>query len=87
MNGWDESGNRATVADKRKWYQADILYTTGSTLAFDYLFNNLASRPEDQYLRPYNYAIVDEVDAVFLDGANSPMVVASKPELQSNLYR
>lgn len=83
----DESGNQATVADKRKWYQADILYTTGSTLAFDYLFNNLASRPEDQYLRPYNYAIVDEADAVFLDGANSPMVVASKPELQSNLYR
>lgn len=83
----DESGHQATVADKRKWYQADVLYTTGSTLAFDYLFNNLASRPEDQYLRPYNYAIIDEVDAVFLDGANSPMVVASKPELQSNLYR
>lgn len=83
----DETGNQATVADKRKWYQADVLYTTGSTLAFDYLFNNLASRPEDQYLRPYNYAIIDEVDAVFLDGANSPMVVASKPELQSNLYQ
>lgn len=72
---------------KRSWYQADIMYTTGSTLAFDYLFNNLASDPQDQYLRPYNFAIVDEADAVLLDGANSPMVVSSKPELMSNLYQ
>lgn len=71
---------------KREWYRADIVYTTASTLAFDYLFNNLADNLDDQYLRPYNYVIIDEVDAVLLDGANSPFVVASTPQMQSNLY-
>lgn len=61
--------------------------TLTATLAFDYLFNNLAANPRDQYLRPYHFAIIDEADAVLLDGANSPMVVSSKPSLQSNLYQ
>lgn len=71
---------------KRKWYNADILYTTASTLAFDYLFDNLATSKDEQYLRPYNYVIIDEVDEVLLDEAESPFVIASQPKLQSNLY-
>lgn len=72
---------------KRDWYQHDIVYTTASALAFDYLFDNLASSKEGQYLRPYNYVIIDEVDDVLLDEATSPFVVSSKPMLQSNLYQ
>lgn len=71
---------------KRDWYRADIVYTTGSGLAFDYLFDNLQSDKHHRYLRPYNYALVDEVDAVLLDGATSPFVVASQPQLLSNIY-
>ena len=41
---------KITPAIKRKWYGADIVYTTASALAFDYLFNNLASNVEGQYL-------------------------------------
>ncbi|WP_367342614.1 accessory Sec system translocase SecA2 [Limosilactobacillus sp.] len=74
------------AAEKRRRYAADIVYITSSGLAFDYLFNNLADNREDQYLRPYNYALVDEVDAVLLDNATSPFVVSSSPKLQSNLY-
>lgn len=76
----------AKPADKRKWYQSDIVYSTGSTLAFDYLFQNLANSLDDQFLRPFNYAIIDEVDAVLLDDASTPFVVAGEPQLQSNLY-
>lgn len=47
---------------------------------------NLASDSKSQYLRPYNYAVVDEVDAVLLDSATSPFVVSSAPKLQSDLY-
>ncbi|KEK14308.1 preprotein translocase subunit SecA [Limosilactobacillus reuteri] len=83
----DRRSTPVTPKEKRGWYSADIVYTTSSGLAFDYLFNNLASRKEDQYLRPFNYALVDEVDAVLLDGAESPFVVSSAPRVQSNLYQ
>ena len=83
----DDEAKKVKPEVKRGWYNADVMYTTGTTLAFDYLFNNLAANPRDQYLRPYHFAIIDEADAVLLDGANSPMVVSSKPSLQSNLYQ
>lgn len=75
-----------SALEKRRRYAADIVYITSSNLAFDYLFNNLADNRESQYLRPYNYAVVDEVDAVLLDSATSPFVVSSAPKLSSNLY-
>lgn len=81
-----EEKKKVTPAEKRDWYNHDIIYTTASGLAFDYLFNNLASSTESQYLRPYNYVIIDEVDDVLLDEATSPFVVSSVPMLQSNLY-
>ena len=83
-DGDDEK--KATPELKRKWYNADITYTTASSLAFDYLFNNLAADKENQYLRPFNYVIIDEVDEVLLDDAQSPFVVSSRPTVQSNLY-
>lgn len=75
-----DSKKKITAKTKRKWYNSD------SSLAFDYLFNNLASSKENQYLRPFNYVIVDEVDEVLLDEAQTPFVVSSSPNVQSNLY-
>ena len=82
----EEGKVKMDAAEKRRRYAADILYITSSGLAFDYLFDNLADNRDEQYLRPYNYALVDEVDAVLLDSATSPFVVSSSPKLQSNLY-
>lgn len=82
-----DSEKEATPQEKRKWYQSDIVYTTASGLAFDYLFNNLAVSAKNQFLRPFNYVVIDEVDAVLLDEAQSPFVVASGNSLQSNLYQ
>lgn len=84
--GAENSDKQITAEDKRKWYNSDILYTTASTLAFDYLFDNLASDTQEQYLRSFNYVVIDEVDEVLLDEAESPFVVSSSPSLQSNLY-
>ncbi|MCI1525171.1 MAG: accessory Sec system translocase SecA2 [Lactobacillus crispatus] len=86
--GFKPAGNQEKVTPefKRKWYQSDILYTTASSLAFDYLFNNLASVKSKQFLRSYHYALIDEVDEVLLDEAQSPFIVAASPALQSNLY-
>ncbi|MCH4003980.1 MAG: accessory Sec system translocase SecA2 [Lactobacillus crispatus] len=88
--GFDEKlsreGKKVSPIVKRAWYASDIVYTTASSLAFDYLFDNLATSKDGQYLRPYNYVIIDEVDEVLLDEAESPFVISSRPKLQSNLY-
>lgn len=71
----------------RDWYRADIVYTVGSTFAFDYLFDDLNPDKKTRLTRqPFNYALVDEVDSVLLDGATTPFVVASQPRMLSNLY-
>ncbi|MQN00660.1 MAG: preprotein translocase subunit SecA [Lachnospiraceae bacterium] len=72
--------------EKRENYNADILYTTHSILAFDYLLNNLVKRAEDRFLRDFYFIIIDEADSVLLDGAQMPLVISGSPRVQSNLY-
>ena len=81
--GLEDDENKMT---KHEIYKHDIVYTTQSTLGFDYLFDNLANRKEDKFLREFNYAIIDEVDAVLLDSAQMPLIIAGSPKVQSNLY-
>lgn len=75
-----------TPKQKRKIYQADIVYTTNSALGFDYLIENLAEKKEDQYLADFNYVIIDEIDSVLLDSAQTPLVISGAPRVQSNFY-
>ena len=72
-----------TNEDKRSAYAADITYTTNATLGFDYLFDNLATSVENKFMRDFNYAIVDEADAVLLDSAVMPLVISGSPRVQS----
>ena len=75
-----------TPKQKRKIYQADIVYTTNSALGFDYLIENLAEKKEDQFLADFNYVIIDEIDLVLLDSAQTPLVISGAPRVQSNFY-
>lgn len=75
-----------TVPQKRAVYAADIVYTTHSTLGFDYLIENLADSADKQFLREFYYAIVDEVDSVLLDSAQTPLIISGSPRVQSNYY-
>lgn len=80
-------GEFLTNDQKRENYKADILYTTHSVLAFDYLLNNLVMRAEDRFLRDFYFIIIDEADSVLLDGAQMPLVISGAPRVQSNLYQ
>jgi len=71
---------------RKKRYEANIIYTTNSTVGFDYLFNNLVKKADKRFLCPFDYAIVDEADAVLLDSATMPLVISGVPRVQSNLY-
>lgn len=72
--------------EKKLIYASDIIYTTNSNLGFDYLNDNLASNEEGKFLRPFNYVIIDEIDDILLDSAQTPLIIAGSPRVQSNYY-
>jgi preprotein translocase subunit SecA len=79
-------GEFLTNNQKKINYSADILYTTHSVLAFDYLLNHLVMRAEDRFFPEMYFIIIDEADSVLLDGAQMPLVISGSPRVQSNLY-
>ena len=65
------------MAEKKKQaYQCDITYATAKEVGFDYLRSFIAYTPEELLLRPFHYAIVDEADALLIDEARNPLVLA-----------
>ncbi|BCP58274.1 TPA: accessory Sec system translocase SecA2 [Streptococcus suis] len=82
----DKADEKMEVDEKKRIYNSDIVYTTNSSLGFDYLIDNLAPTLNKKYMREFHYAIVDEADAVLLDMAQTPLIISGAPRLQSNLY-
>ena len=82
----EDDDEELTPEDKREIYSADIVYTTNSGLGFDYLIDNLASSDDKKYMPEFNFVIVDEVDSVLLDSAQTPLVISGSPRVQSNFY-
>lgn len=73
--------------DKQIVYSADIVYTTHSALGFDYLLDNLATEQSNQFIKGFNFVVIDEIDSILLDMAQTPLIISGAPKLQSNLYK
>lgn len=73
-------------AERKKVYQADILYATNNELGFDYLRDNMKFRLEDYVQRDLHYAIVDEVDSILIDEARTPLIISGATDRSSRLY-
>ena len=71
---------------RREAYNADILYGTNNELGFDYLRDNMKFRRADMVQRPFNYAIVDEVDSILIDEARTPLIISGAAEDSSEKY-
>lgn len=72
-------------AEKQKLYSCDIVYTKASTVGFDYLNDNLVKNIDDRYIkRPFNFAIIDEVDSILLDEASTAMILSSNKKDSSD---
>ncbi|HEV2188838.1 MAG TPA: preprotein translocase subunit SecA [Stellaceae bacterium] len=71
---------------RREQYKCDITYGTNNELGFDYLRDNMKFRLEDMVQRPFNYAIVDEVDSILIDEARTPLIISGPTEDNSELY-
>ena len=82
----DDPKQELTSEEKKRIYASDIIYTTNSNLGFDYLNDNLASNKKGKFLRPFDYVIIDEVDDILLDSAQTPLIIAGAPRVQSNHY-
>jgi len=66
--------------ERRDAYRADITYGTNSEFGFDYLRDNMKFRLEDMVQRPFNHAIVDEVDSILIDEARTPLIISGPSE-------
>jgi preprotein translocase subunit SecA len=62
--------------ERQENYQSDITYVTNYELTFDYLRDNTTLNTKDIVLPPFNYCIIDEVDSILIDEAQTPIILA-----------
>ena len=73
-------------SEKKDAYNCDILYSTNNEIGFDYLRDNMVVKASDRVARPYNFAIIDEVDSVLIDEARTPLIISGGFMKSANLY-
>lgn len=73
--------------EKKAAYACDITYGTNNEFGFDYLRDNMAGSLEMLVQRPYNYAIIDEVDSILIDEARTPLIISGRLEKSAETYR
>lgn len=72
---------------KRDAYRCDITYGTNNEFGFDYLRDNMAGSKEMLVQRPFNYAIIDEVDSILIDEARTPLIISGRLSQSAETYR
>ncbi len=68
-------------------YRCDITYGTNNEFGFDYLRDNMASSEAMLVQRPFNYAIIDEVDSILIDEARTPLIISGRLAQSEDTYR
>ncbi|QIL02630.1 preprotein translocase subunit SecA [Sphingomonas sinipercae] len=72
--------------ERRAAYAADITYGTNNEFGFDYLRDNMKYARDQMVQRPFNFAIVDEVDSILIDEARTPLIISGPTDDKSELY-
>jgi preprotein translocase subunit SecA len=75
-----------TDEQRRDAYAADITYGTNNEFGFDYLRDNMKYDRQSMVQRPFNFAIVDEVDSILIDEARTPLIISGPTDDKSELY-
>ncbi len=76
-----------TEEERRDAYLCDITYATNNELGFDYLRDNMKYERESMVQRPYNFAVVDEVDSILIDEARTPLIISGPTDDKTELYK
>jgi len=75
-----------STSERKKNYNADITYVTNYELTFDFLRDNMALNLTDVVLKPFNYCIIDEVDSILIDEAQTPLIISNNIETPVDKY-
>ncbi len=73
--------------ERRAAYACDVTYGTNNEFGFDYLRDNMKFERPTMVQRPFNFAIVDEVDSILVDEARTPLIISGQAEDSSGLYQ
>ena len=72
--------------ERRLNYNADITYVTNYEVTFDFLRDNMALNLSEVVLRPFNYCIIDEVDSILIDEAQTPLIISNNIQTPVEKY-
>ena len=72
--------------ERREAYGSDVTYGTNNEFGFDYLRDNMKHERSQMVQRPFNFAIVDEVDSILIDEARTPLIISGPTDDKSELY-
>ena len=75
-----------STIERKKNYAADITYVTNYEVTFDFLRDNMALNTNDLVLRPFNYCIIDEVDSILIDEAQTPLIISNNTQTPIEKY-
>jgi len=75
-----------TSDERKKNYKSDITYVTNYEVTFDFLRDNMALNLNDVVLRPFNYCIIDEVDSILIDEAQTPLIISNNIDTPTDKY-
>ena len=78
--------NEKDDTERKSAYDCDITYGTNNEFGFDYLRDNMKFGISDMVQRPFNFAIIDEVDSILIDEARTPLIISGQAEDSSVLY-
>jgi len=73
-------------SERKKNYLADVTYVTSNEIGFDYLRDNMVLYNQEIVQRPFNYCIVDEVDAILIDEARTPLIISGQVSTDPKIY-
>jgi preprotein translocase subunit SecA len=79
--------NSSSFTERQSAYEADITYTTNSTLGFDYLRDNMRLSDQQKCQRDLFYCIIDEADSILIDEARTPLIITGQADDSSELYQ
>jgi preprotein translocase subunit SecA len=75
-----------STSERKINYNADITYVTNYEVTFDFLRDNMALNLSDVVLRPFNYCIIDEVDSILIDEAQTPLIISNSIQTPVEKY-
>lgn len=82
----DWVGQHTSQDDRRTAYRRDVVYAPVSEVGFDVLRDRFTVTRDERVAPAFDVAIVDEADAVMIDEAMVPLVLAGSSEHQADEF-